>query len=147
MLKSLDCATSYTLHQPWTKWEFAEVTLNDSISIAAKIEQKSNPVQIPHFLICSMISTRLRGRTAAERLAAKKLRQQQRKAKSAGGGGVGAQGSGNSIGFFGPKTGPKCQLKRIHASTSHFGHFGLLFGLKFYTVGRSLEEDVLWFTF
>ena len=36
-----------------------------------------------------MISTRLRGRTAAERLAAKKLRQQQRKAKSAGGVGGG----------------------------------------------------------
>ena len=31
-----------------------------------------------------MISTRVRGRTPAERLAAKKLRQQQRKAKSAG---------------------------------------------------------------
>ena len=34
-----------------------------------------------------MISTRLRGRTAAERLAAKKARQQQRKAAAAGGGG------------------------------------------------------------
>ena len=33
-----------------------------------------------------MISTRLRGRTAAERLAAKKARQQQRKAAAAGGG-------------------------------------------------------------
>ena len=32
-----------------------------------------------------MISTRLRGRTAAERLAAKKARQQQRKAKASGG--------------------------------------------------------------
>ena len=40
-----------------------------------------------------MISTRLRGRTAAERLAAKKLRQQQRK-----GGGGGPEGAKGPIG-------------------------------------------------
>ena len=50
-----------------------------------------------------MISTRLRGRTAAERLAAKKARQQQRKAAAAAGGGgqEGAKGPGGLRGLAG----------------------------------------------
>ena len=44
----------------------------------------------------------------------------------------------------GPITGPKCYLNRMHASTSNFGWFGLLFGpflLLFDLIGVFADSD------